>query len=128
VGQPSDSTAGVLSKLFRGSSFPSTSEGKRKRSFDPKADIIVAEQKRKKKATNLRIKPRKVTLVLLCKKPVYVPRGHLRKKLRNEGRVIQVELKRCMSAEEVWETIIEAFPNLIMLKPPNIYGVIRIMF
>ncbi len=48
-------------------------------------------------------------MVLLSQKPEFVPKGHIRKKLKKEGRIVTVELKRCMKSSEVRGAIIEAF-------------------
>ncbi len=76
VTSPSGATAETLAKLFRSST---ASKGSRKRSFDPKSECVVASQQSKKKA---RMKPKVVTVVLLCQKPDCVPKGHSRKKLK----------------------------------------------
>lgn len=69
----------------------------------------MASQKSKKKVTNQRIKPKIVAVVLLSKKPVFVPKGHLRKKLTKCGRIQKVEFKRSMTPSEVRSAIVEAF-------------------
>lgn len=96
VGNPSGSTAGVLAKLFHNSPKAGPSKGSRKRSFDPRSECVVASQKSKKKATNQRIKPKMLTVVLLSQKPDFVPKGHSRKKLKKAGRILKVEFKRCI--------------------------------
>lgn len=85
--------------------------GSRKRKFDPKSECVVAAQQAKKKATNQRMKPRTVTAVLLDHKPEVVPKGHLRKKLKKAGRVVKITFKRCMTASEVREILVEAFAD-----------------
>ena len=80
VSQPSRLTAETLKKLFPGCS--STSEpslGKRK--FDPSAECIVSGQKKKKKSSNIRGKPRTIPVVLLKWKSRFVPRGYARSRL-----------------------------------------------
>ena len=80
VSQPSRLTAETLKKLFPGCS--STSEpslGKRK--FDPSTECIVSGQKKKKKSSNIRGKPRTIPVVLLKWKSRFVPRGYARSRL-----------------------------------------------
>lgn len=77
--------------------------------FNPKAECVVASQKAKKKATNLRIKPKNISVVLLREKPHFVPKGHLRKKLKERGRIAKLEFKRSMTSSEVRSLIVDAF-------------------
>lgn len=104
VGNPKGATARVLSTLFQ--TGPKTGK---KRYFDPEAECAVASQKSKKKATNQRIKPKILTVVLLAKKPEFVPKGHLRKKLTKSGRIQKIEFKRSMTSSEVKSVIGEGF-------------------
>ena len=81
---PSDSTANVLAKLFGSNKVCSG----RKWSFDPSAECIVASKKAKKKATNQRIKPKNLNVVLLQQKEEKVPKRKKRFVIINtiEGR------------------------------------------
>ena len=109
VSQPSRLTAETLKKLFPGCS--STSEpslGKRK--FDPCAECIVSGQKRKKKSSNIRGKPRTIPVVLLKGKSRFVPRGYARSKLNKAGRIVKVEFRRNMNHRDVRDAITRAFP------------------
>ncbi len=109
VTSPSGATVETLAKLFRSSTAGSSSKGSRKRSFDPKSECVVASQQSKKKATNQRMKPKVVTVVLLCQKPDCVPKGHSRKKLKLSGRIQKIQFMRCMKTSEVRETIVNSF-------------------
>ena len=71
----------------------------------------MSAQKSKKKATNQRIKTKKLTIVLLKKKPSHVPKGYERKKLKSKGQIVKVELKRCMTSAEVRGILTKAFPE-----------------
>jgi hypothetical protein len=82
----------------------------KKRPFDPSAECVVAGPKSKKKATNQRIKPKTISVVLLKERPACVPKGHARKKLKRAGRIEKIELKRCMSSLEVRNVVVQAFP------------------
>ena len=90
--------------------FGSNSErGKRK--FDPRDDCVVADQKRKKKSTSVRIKPRNFPVVLLRKKTVFVPKGHSRQRLNKDGRIKKLTFRRNMSSEDVTSMILESFAS-----------------
>lgn len=90
--------------------------GSRKRSFDPKSECVVASQQAKKKATNQRMKPKIITIVLLDRKPHTVPKGHLRKKLKDAGRIVKLQLKRCMTACEVRDIIVDGFRDFSYIQ------------
>lgn len=107
VGNPSGSTVETLAKLFG----TNPKAGSRKRSFDPRSECVVASQQAKKKASNQRMKPRMVTVVLLKQKPETVPKGHSRKKMKQSGRIVKVQLKRCMTTSEVRDVIVDSFSD-----------------
>ena len=109
MGNPSGSTTTILSKLFKKSNLvPST----RKRSFDPTSECVVAKQKAKKKATNIRKKPKNLNVVLLKEKPESVPRGRVRKNLNKSGRIMKLQFRRCMSPSEIKSIIVDGFKDL----------------
>jgi len=68
-------------------------------------------QQSKKKATNQRIKPRKLNVVLLQEREDKVPKGKKRAGLNMSGRIKKLEFKRCMTADEVKNTISNGFSN-----------------
>ena len=103
VGKPNKSSAAALAHLF-GNAGPS-----RKRSFDPTAECVVAAQRAKKKATNQRMKNKTLSVVLLKEKPSVVPKGRLRAKLLESGRIIKLQFKRCMKSSEVRNIISSGF-------------------
>lgn len=105
VGKVSEQSAKALKKLYP--AFSSQSKGKRK--FDPADECVVASAKRKKKSTSTRIKPRTFCIVFLPKKTVYVPKGYTRSRLTKQGRVKKALFRRNMSAEEVKDTVVDAF-------------------
>ena len=104
---PNNSTANVLAKLFGSNKVCS----ERKRSFDPSSECIVASKKAKKKATNQRIKPKNLNVVLLQQKEEKVPKGKKRATLNASGRIKKLEFKRCMTADEVRATIMNGISN-----------------
>ena len=105
LGKPSAANARILSSLF-----PSSQPVKRIRSeaFDPLADCVASAAKRKKKA--VRIKPRKVTVVLVDDTKS-VPRFGKRKVLK--GKIRQLQFLRNMSAEQVQKNIFHGFSDKI---------------
>lgn len=115
VGKVSEQSAKVLKKLYPAfSSQSGTSRGKRK--FDPNEECIVANEKRKKKATSVRLKPRTFCIVLLPKMTVYVPRGYTRSRLAKQGHVQKAAFRKNMNAEEVKHAIVSAFSAFELKK------------
>ncbi len=106
VGNPTKSSSAILSKLFGGSKSLSR---KKRLSFDPTAECVVASQQLKKKATNTMMKPKRVTVVLLKGMPPTVPKGYTRSKLTKANRIAKISLKRCMASSEVRKVISDTF-------------------
>ena len=107
LGKPSEADARVLSSLF-----PSTSRPlKRTRSevFDPLADCVASAQKQKKKA--VRMKPRKVTVVLISRKTTVLPRFAKRRALKREGNIRQLQFVRNMSPHQVKNAVFRGFSD-----------------
>ena len=71
----------------------------------------MADQKRKKKSTSTRSKPRSIHIVFLPKQTIHVPRGNVRGCLTKQGRTAKVSFQRNMKANEVKSTIITAFSS-----------------
>ena len=86
VGKPSESSAAALAKLFGSTA---TAGPSRKRSFDPMSECVVASQRAKKKAT--------------------VPKGRLHSKLKDSGRIVKLQFKRCMKASQVRSIVSSGF-------------------
>lgn len=107
VGKVSEQSAKALKKLYP--AFSSQSLACKKRKFDPTDECVVASEKRKKKATSTRMKPRTFCIVFLPKKTVYVPKGYARSRLAKQGRVLKVLFRRNMSVEEVKDTVVNTF-------------------
>ena len=106
---PGASSAAALKKLFKKNSDPTIAKSARKRPFDPSSDCVVADQQSKKKASNTRMKPKNINVVLCRKKPTLVPKGHSRKQLRSSGRIVKLQFKRCMTVSQVGSTITDDF-------------------
>ena len=104
----SEASANVVRKIFPGLK---SKCGNGKRKFDPSEECVIADQKRKKKSTSVRIKPRTFPVVLLRKKTMFVPKGHNRQRLNKDGRIQKVAFRRNMSQDEVTNTILEAFAS-----------------
>ena len=62
-----------------------------------------------KKATNQRIKPKKLSIVLLGSKQEKVPKGNKRKLLKLSGRIKTLDFKRCMTVQDVRNILVEGF-------------------
>ena len=106
LGTPDAKCAGTLKNLF-----PATSScrASNKRVFDPAGDCVVLGAQKKKKATNMRIKPKCVSVVMLPAMPQHVPKGYARSKLCKSGHIRQLLFRRNMSPEEVRSLIEKEF-------------------
>ena len=117
MAKPSEADARVLSSLFPSYSAPKRSFSK---AFSPLDGCVVSKEKQQKKAT--RIKPRKITVVLItdpdCKK---VPRGAKRQSLHKDGSIKQLEFLRNMSSKQVQNTLIRGFSEKIVGKVGTSY-------
>ena len=108
LGKPTEADARVLSSLFPTSSHPM----KRTSSvFDPMADCVASAAKRKKKA--VRVKPRKVTVVLVSGNTNILPRFGRRKALKREGNIRQLQFLRNMSPSQVRSAILTGFSDKV---------------
>lgn len=114
VGEVSEKNIQVLKKHFP--AFHGLSSTSKKRKFDPTENCIVADQQRKKKAANTRMKPRVFHVVFLPRLTTFVPRGYQRSKLAREGRILKLTFRRNMSSEDVQTTILDAFSSLSLEK------------
>ena len=105
LGRPSEKCASTLKNLF-----PVTSNKKRK--FDPTGACVSTDARRKKKAASTRIRPKKVSVVLLEAMPPYVPKGHARAKLMKTGLIKQISFCRNMSNIEVRDILVKEFSKV----------------
>ncbi len=112
VGNVSEKNAIALKQHFP-SFYGKTSK---KRKFDPTATCVVADQQKKKKSSNTRIKPRTFNVVLLPRKTIFVPKGYQRSKLLNDGRILKLVFRRNMSSEDVRNVILAGFSDLSLEK------------
>ena len=94
VGKPSQEDRKVLNKLFPSTGSSSSrlsAASSRSFKFNPKKESCAELNKLKKKAAVLKKgkggKSRTITAVLFKKLPLMVPKGSLRKKLSDEGRI-----------------------------------------
>jgi hypothetical protein len=105
----------TVSALFSGKS-GSRSLAKRApvTAFDPAADLLVADKKRKKQNTKPR--PITITVVLLPYVQKSIPKGQQRKALEKEGRVQKIQVHRYASEDDIKVLIATTFsevcPNL----------------
>ena len=65
----------------------------------------------KRRKSNARIRPTKVTVVLLEKYSASVPKGKIRQDLASRGRILSIRFHRGMSSQDVQEKIEEAFTS-----------------
>ena len=117
--KPSAADARTLSSLF-----PASKPVKRIRSeaFDPFADCIASDAKRKKKA--VRIKPRNIAVVLVDDTD-RVPRFGKRKALKNDGKIRQLQFTRNMSAGQVKKNIIRGFSDKIDKDNEHVINILQ---
>ena len=112
VKKPTEAEAKALASYFPSSSM-SRSSSSRKHSvdlFDPSGECVALPQQKKKKAASKgNPKPTVVTVVLMEKFSMRVPKGKVRQKLYSEGRIQSVSLRRTMSFLQVKNAIIRAF-------------------
>ena len=95
-----------MSKLFPSSSatkFPRLSEA-----FDPTGHCVANRWQKQKKASP-RLKPSKITFVLVNKSAKGIPRGRHMKALENSNRVLKVNVVRSMTAKEMNSAVLKAF-------------------
>ena len=100
--KPSDADARALKTLFPSSSH--SSKRSRSAGFSPLDECVYSKEKKQKKG--VRIKPRKITVVLItdldCNK---VPRKDKRKALLDDGHIRQLEFTKSMSSQNVRQVI-----------------------
>ena len=104
IGKVSEQSAKALKKLYPAFTSQSVKSGKRK--FDPSGECVVSSEKRKKKATSIRIKPHSF-IVFLPQKTVFVPKGYARQQLGRQGRVLKASFTRNMCVKEVKDTVVK---------------------
>lgn len=111
--KPSDADARALKTLFPSSSH--LSKRSRTAGFSPLDECVYSKEKKQKKG--VRIKPRKITVVLItdpdCKK---VPRRDKRKALLDDGCIRQLEFTKSMSSQSVRQVITKGFSDKITGK------------
>ena len=69
----------------------------------------------KRRKSNARIRPTKVTVVLLEKYSASVPKGKIRQDLASRGRILSIRFHRGMSSQDVQEKIEES-PSFTFLE------------
>ena len=106
---PSTFARKSVSSLFSGSS-SSQSKGNSTRVFDPAAELVVSEAKRKKKSSHPR--PVSITVVMLPSLQKSIPRGSQRSQLEKQGRIKKIGICRHTTDDEVHEAIESAFKNI----------------
>jgi hypothetical protein len=104
IKKPSQADAKALSAYF-----PSRNKLVKSPPFDPSAESVVTVKHSKKKRGIKRMRPTKVTVVMLDEFRSSIPKGKYRQKLASKGKIQSVLFERLMSPQEVKNTIIRAF-------------------
>ena len=119
--KPTGVEAESLSKLFPSSSSASTGSKRiRTPTFDPTADLVVGNEKRKKKAVNnAQGRPTSVKVMALKSFTKYIPRGKQRSTLKKADRERSLLFKRSMTSEEVRCTIAMGFSDIAAVREKN---------
>ena len=107
--KPTDSEARALARLFPSSAKRTATVAV----FDPNECVAEPQQKKKKRAYSSQGRPVNITVVLLKSFSSTIPKGKLRKALKDSGRIKTVALTRLMSAQQVRNSIIRAFHPLL---------------
>lgn len=108
--------------------FPATSSsGSKKRKFNPAEECVASDAHRKRKAANLRVRPKNISVVVLESMPTHVPKGHVRSKLVKKGNVKQILFRRNMTPDEVRAILVREFRGInvqtaqfLQCKPSNV--------
>ena len=112
MAKPSQSEVSELSRLFP-NSFTSGSGKGHKRRFDPNDPLkdVIPDKNKKKKGRTSQGRSLKITV---CRLPSFcksVPRGKTRGTLKNEGRIVDMQFTRTMTAEVVRVVINRGFQS-----------------
>ena len=111
MAKPSQSEVSELSRLFPNSFTSGSGKGHKKR-FDPNDPLKdVIPDKNKKKGRTSQGRSLKITV---CRLPSFcksVPRGKTRGTLKNEGRIVDMQFTRTMTAEVVRVVINRGFQS-----------------
>lgn len=110
VSQLKRSKASVFTRKKVSSLFQTSTGSTSQRTFDPSAELVVSNEKRKKKSCTP--KPLTVTVVVLPYKQASVPKGKERQTLETQGRIKKVSIFRHSTDAEVEEAIKAAFLDI----------------
>ena len=107
--KPTPQEAKELGRLFSSTSTTS----KRGPVFDPSQELIgLPDRKKKRRASTSKGRSVNITVCRLKKFTSFIPKGRVRTLLKEEGRVVTVQLTRSMSPSTVKQCITRAFRNL----------------
>ena len=114
LGKPSLAEKSVLGSLFPSSSSGvSVSKKREAPPFDPLADCVALSQQKKKKAANkLNVRPFTREVVLLHRYRGTIPRNKVRQELQHEKRIQSLKFRRNMSSLEVKNVICRGFQHI----------------
>ena len=102
---PNETTAKALSNLF-----PACMSKKRK--FNPLNNNVAVAKKCKAANSPYKGRSKAVQVVMLKESMATLPRGLVRDKLKDQGRIRKIYFHRVMSQQEVHDTVIESFKDL----------------
>ena len=109
---PSSEVARELGQLFP-FCVPGPSTSKRGDDFDPRQELpVMPDRKRKKKALTSSGRCINVTVCRLPKYTPFIPKGKVRSNLKENGRLQTVRLTRLMNASDVKSSISQAFSHI----------------
>lgn len=100
-----------MGKLFP-SCAGSSSSTKRGPSFDPHQELHGLPDKKKKRATTSVGRPLNVTVCRLPRFTPFIPKGKVRSRLKEQGRIQNVQLTRSMTPVSVREAITRTYQGI----------------
>lgn len=100
-----------MGKLFP-SCAGSSSSTKRGPSFDPNQELHGLPDKKKKRATTSVGRPLNVTVCRLPRFTPFIPKGKVRSRLKEQGRIQNVQLTRSMTPVSVREAITRIYQGI----------------
>lgn len=108
--KPTAATAQALKKLFPSSTSTPVSEMHRKRVFDPTAECVFSNEKKKKKA--VRSRATTVKFVFIKNYAEGLPKNKNRKELLDGKCTKKIEIYRTMNADQVKAKVLREFTSI----------------
>jgi len=105
---PSQKHVQALAELFPSST---AKQPRLTTAFDPTAQCIAFNRHQKKKGDS-RLKPSKISFVLVANNVKGIPRGKHRAALKDNKQIVKVDILRTMSAIDVKRAVLKAFSHV----------------